>query len=305
MRFVRYGIATLLGIAVARATEYAADPFRFGLGARPLALAESFTALASGPEAVYWNPAGLVGSPRSLLLQHEASFGGLASVEGLALSLPHLGPLAFGLGLQLFLSGGIRLTTLPDTTEPPGPENPPQARDTVGYGAYALYLAGAAPLGEGRVGGALKLLYQGGGGASAYGLGFDVGYRLQGLSFSLGLLARDLTTTPLFWSTGTTQLIQPSFEADLAYQFQKATASFGFQMLWESREEERFAWGPLTLFPRLGVELTPWPFLSLRGGYGRSLTFGAGLHIRKLRLDYALLLHPLGASHRASLSFDL
>jgi len=41
----------------------AAAQFRFGVGARALALGSAYTALAEGPTAVYWNPAGLLLAP--------------------------------------------------------------------------------------------------------------------------------------------------------------------------------------------------------------------------------------------------
>ena len=70
-------LAAVLGLALAATpkAEVAGAAFlKIGAGAEAAALGGAYTALAAGPAAVYWNPAGLAGAQRAVTLTHTALY---------------------------------------------------------------------------------------------------------------------------------------------------------------------------------------------------------------------------------------
>lgn len=85
---------------------------RESLGARSLAMGEAFTGVASGPETIFWNPAGLAGMEKtelSAMYFREIVDMGLMSIQ-------HAQPLAghggIGLALESFSAGDMELNYL-------------------------------------------------------------------------------------------------------------------------------------------------------------------------------------------------
>ncbi|MEA1996840.1 MAG: hypothetical protein U9N45_04350, partial [Gemmatimonadota bacterium] len=61
-------------------SKYAGESFSVGVGARGLAMGSAFHTLARGPEALYWNPAGLARTSRkkinNIAFMHSERFSG-------------------------------------------------------------------------------------------------------------------------------------------------------------------------------------------------------------------------------------
>jgi long-chain fatty acid transport protein len=117
-------LTVLLGLAVP-STARAGNFDEFGFGARPMGLGGAFTAVASGPEAAYYNPAGLIlskhfnvltgfsfadyqlkfDSQNGVLDDQTERLNDLSAYSfGFSTTVPFLGePNRFGLGLSVFL----------------------------------------------------------------------------------------------------------------------------------------------------------------------------------------------------------
>lgn len=208
-----------LACPAAAASAYAGERLALGADARALALGSAYVALAEGATAGYWNPAGLAAlDGRQLHLTHDERFG-LVDGDFVALALPHtrLGNLAFSL-LRVGVPD-IPFTILQDSSLPIGPDNRPVLLSAETSSDYALYLSGGRCVHRRvELGASLKLLYSSVSSYHAYGFGLDAGLRLR-LGWGLALAAnlRDLTTTPLFWNTETTDYIQPSLQLGMAW----------------------------------------------------------------------------------------
>jgi hypothetical protein len=219
-----YALASCLLLFLCRpahaATGYAGEFLSLGAGARALGLGSAYVAVVDDATAGYWNPAALAGwQGRQLHLSHSERFSGLVDHQFTGVALP--GPWAAGVALSLLRVGvgGIQLTTLQDPRAPLGPENRPVVSSTTSSADYALYLSGGRRLSQRVAAGAsVKLIYRTVASYSAYGIGMDLGLRwglAPGLVLAAGL--RDVTSTPIFWNTETTDRIQPSVLLGLAY----------------------------------------------------------------------------------------
>lgn len=224
----RFGLLCMLPSAVllvtghpsAAATGYAGEFLALGAGARALSMGSAYVAVVDDATAGYWNPAALAGwRGRQLHLSHAERFAGVVDHQFTALALP--GPWAGGMAISLLRVGvgDIQLTTLQDPGSPLGPENRPVLRATTTSADYALYLSGGCQLSQRfSAGASLKLIYRTVASYSAYGFGLDLGLSCNlapGLVLAAGL--RDVTTTPIFWSTKSTDRIQPSVLLGVAY----------------------------------------------------------------------------------------
>ncbi|OGC04637.1 hypothetical protein A2276_01510 [candidate division WOR-1 bacterium RIFOXYA12_FULL_43_27] len=83
-----------------------ADFLNISVGARAVAMGEAYTALARGPEAVYWNPAGLVDQKLVELSSMHANWFGDMSFDYLGFAFPYrIGTI--GLGYTVLNYGSI------------------------------------------------------------------------------------------------------------------------------------------------------------------------------------------------------
>ena len=284
------------------ASAYAGERLALGADARALALGGAYVALAEGATAGYWNPAGLAAlEGRQLHLTHEQRFG-LVDGDFVALALPgtRLGNVAFSL-LRVGVAD-IPFTTLQDPSQPIGSDNRPVILSKESSADYALYLSSGRRLHRRlEVGASLKLLYSSVSSYSAYGFGLDAGLRLR-LGWGLALAAnlRDLTTTPIFWSTDTTDRIQPSLQLGMAWTLPlaggRATAVLAGRGGGQADDESGAA--PLNA----GFEYW-YKNIALRAGLEEERrAFGLGLQPhQRLTLDVAYLEHDgLDPTYRVS-----
>jgi Uncharacterised protein family (UPF0164). len=322
--------------------KYAGEFMAIGVGGRALGLGGAYVALANDVTAGYWNPAGLarINYPEFSLM-HDERFGSLVNFdyagvafpygandttdatvvdqEGISQPVVNYKAAAFGVSvIRLGIDG------IPDT----------RALDTNGDGVYndldgrpdysqitffnsadwAIYFSYAKQFSE-RVfyGANLKLIRRNIGDFHGTGIGFDLGaLYVPTENFSLGANVQDITTTLVAWNTGTNELISPTLKVGGAYLFQIFGGRFGpvfdTDVRFEGRKFSSVAHvGPVSLDPHGGVEFDYKKIGALRVGYNdvKNLTLGAGVHLRKLDIDYSFAKFngddQLGNSHRISL----
>ena len=114
------------------------------------------------------------------------------------------------------------------------------------------------------------------------------------------------------WNTGTNELISPTLKVGGAYLFEifggRLGPSIDTDIMFEGRKFAATAYlGPVSFDPHGGIEFDYKKTVALRVGYDdtKNLTLGAGVHLRKLDIDYAFAKFngedQLGNSHRISL----
>ena len=324
--------------------KYAGEFMAIGVGGRALGLGGAYVAAANDVTAGYWNPAALVRiNYPEFSLMHDEQFGSLENFDYAGVAVPYgandttsstfvdeagntkpvinYNAAAFGVSVIRLGVDGIPDTRKLDTngdgiyTDLDG--RPDLTQITYFNAAdWAVYFTYAKQQSEHFSYGAnLKLIRRDIGDFHATGIGFDLGGLYTPTpNFSLGFNAQDITTTLVAWNTGTNELISPTLKVGGAYQFELLGGRFGPVFDTDVRfENRRFSaianLGPVSFDPHGGVEFDYKKVVALRVGYNdvKSLTLGAGVHLRKLDIDYSFAKFDgddqLGNSHRISLRF--
>ena len=228
-------LPTLLACSLLFATRYAGDFEELGASSRAVGMGSAFVAAGADPAALYYNPAvTAMMTGRNVMLMHAENFGGIVRSDFGTVLFPLANA---GLGAGILHNGvsGIKLTRLlrpdlpigvefPDTNEQgevvtkvnlPVVTETVSAADWIGYFNYARRVGGNL-----HVGGNAKLIYRTTGVSTCLGMGLDIGALLviaQG--FNVGLQVRNVTTSPLFWNTGTTEAMDPRATLGLSKTF--------------------------------------------------------------------------------------
>ncbi len=197
----------------------------------------------------------------------------------------------------------------------------------------------ARAAGAWRVGGNVKFIHQSLADYSSFGIGIDLGVLRKNWwrNLDFGLKLQDITSTYLSWSTGRNETIAPVVIPGVAYDWMvpswklRILASAALETHFDNRNGEipegvddggldgadQFSWGGVGLSSVssnlfLGLELRLSERVDLRvgshGGFdSEDWTFGAGLDLHPLRVDYAFAGDTLGLdsssnyTHRVSL----
>lgn len=157
-----------------------------------------------------------------------------------------------------------------------------------------------------------KLIYKGIESYSAYGLGFDLGFTYLNKAFIHSFVVKNITTTPLFWSTGDNEIIIPNIVIGNSYVKifdsinSRLTLSADVDIFLENRKTaDQFNAGSISFNIHGGAELLIKDKLAVRlGTDSGEMTYGAGIRIKSFNIDYALLQNSdLENSHKISLIY--
>jgi hypothetical protein len=297
-----------------------------GAGGRALGLGGAYVALAQDATAGYWNPGALSRIKYSeVVVMHDERFGNLVSYDFASVAIPYGTDASLGVSvLRLGVDG------IPDTRNAWIDNNGNGIFDnvdrldydkityfnTADWALYFTYAKQSSP--DFSYGANVKLIRRDLAEQSATGIGFDVGILYSPFTnFTVGLNAQDITTTLVAWSTGWTELISPTLKVGSAYFIEFLGGRFAPTVDIDLRFENRqFAStthvGPVSIDPHAGLEFDFKNTVALRVGYNDldQISLGAGLHLRKLDIDYSFVqfntaLDDLGKTHRISLRFML
>lgn len=277
------------------ANRYAADFEELGASVRVRGMGNVGVTGAADASYLYYNPSSTSFAENSLTLLHSEHFG-LVSANFLAGSIKtDFG--GVGLGIYRVGVGSIFLTELPDTTQPPSDTNLPYVRDTVSVNDWIGYLNLSRRFGNLGIGGNLKVIYRDLAEATGFGVGIDGGIRYLPYQWvTFGICVKNLSSSPLFWSTDSVEFMIPRAHGGITLSFR-----FGDQIL-NIGGEAIFEFDLMQSVGRVGFEYNYNNALFLRGGLKESgLSFGAGFFYKKIFLDYAFYPHPdIDKSHLVS-----
>jgi len=308
--------------------KYAGEFLSIGVGGRPLGMGGAFVAIANDVTAGYYNPAGLakLNYPQ-IALMHDERYGNLVNYNYAAVAIPYGKDYTFGLSIMRLGVDGI-----PDTRKALYDANGDGIldinTDRLNYDLitefsnqdWAFYLTGAKRVTDDLYLGAnVKILSRSIAEYSAFGIGFDIGaYYSPMENLMLGANVQDVTTTFVAWSTGRNELITPTAKVGAAYQLDflggKILPAVDLDIRFENRRyASQFNIGPISFDPHFGMEYSYKNLFAIRAGYNdvKQFTFGAGVKLPKLNIDYSFARFNMSAddrlpdTHRISLMLTL
>lgn len=305
-----------------------------GVGARSHGMFGSVIASTADGTSGYWNPAGLADmtAPFSVNAMHANWFGGLSNYDYMSITKRlNADKRAYG-SLSVIRMG---VDNIPNTFNLVGPDgninyDRIELFSATDYAFLLSYGRGIGALNKLSLGGTIKVIHRSiGKFGKAWGFGADFGmkYRLNN-KFTLGLNAKDITTTFNTWAfnfteeektvlTGTgndipissTETSLPRLVAGIAYHVQKKNISIltelDLNISTNGTKSGVLSSDKFSIDPSLGIEAGYAGKAFLRLGIGniqrvlnpenadrREFDFqpnvGLGISLGRLRIDYAL-----------------
>ena len=308
--------------------NYSNEFLNIGVDAAALGMSKAVVATTNNVNAIYWNPAGLVGiKDYQGSLMHASYFAGIANYNHAAFAMPIDDQSAIGISIIRFGVDDILNTT--ELIDSDG--NIDFNRISLFSAAdYALNIAYARNLifKDLKFGVNAKVVRRIiGQFASSWGFGFDAGIQFERNNWKFGLMARDITTTFNSWAINeeefnkirdaipgqnqelpeTTELTKPKIQAGVARNF-RIGRSFNLQTevnlnIRFEQSNDVFSSELGSIDPAIGFQLDYDQLVYLRLGVGnfqyitefddsQSLStqpnFGLGFNYKGIRIDYAL-----------------
>lgn len=336
-----YSLLTLMSLlqwfgTSAQFAKYSNEFLNIGAGARGMSMGNAQVASVTDGTAGYWNPAALtyVKDMPQLNLMHAEYFAGIGKYDYANLTLPLKdNRRVLGLSLLRFAVDDIPNTVF--LVQPDGSLNFSNITtfSSADY-AFLVSLAQQVKAGNGKnisLGVNAKIIHRTAGDfASAWGFGFDASALMEGKRWKLGAVARDVTTTFNAWSynineqmrevfyvtqndipSKSTELTAPQLILGGSYSFRinkkiDLLAEADLDMTFDGKRDEVVSTNPVSIDPRLGLELSYNKVFFVRAGINnfqqviddRDTTnqkklwiyqpsVGAGFKIGDVQIDYA------------------
>jgi len=185
--------------------KYVNEFLNIGVGARAHGMFGSVIATVEDGTSGYWNPAGLTGltNPIQINAMHTEWFGGISNYDYISVSTKLNKRRASGASFSF-----IRLGTdnIPNTLNLIAPDGTVDYNRVTQFSAsdYAGIVSYGTTLGSNErisIGGSVKVIHRSiGSFGKSWGFGADFGLKYKGDKFSLGVMARDVTSTFNAWS---------------------------------------------------------------------------------------------------------
>ena len=321
-------IAFSFAVIFAQGGKYAGDFLDQGIGVRALGLGQAYSASATDISAIYYNPAGLslIGK-REAYMQYTDLYEGLAYHHFIGYNHPLFGGWAIAAGWMRVGVDDIQKTVVSQQQLGLIEAGVDGSTLNVFAGSFsnandAYYLsigknnAFLVDLGwqyfempiEIPIGVTFKYINQTIDDFSGSALGFDIGamirFKLSDFlntpwlgTFAYSLSAKDILGTSVKWDTEnqTEDEIPMHFfhGIEVTQPVEWLYSEISLLYMYDSKYDG---------LHNLGFEFAYNELIAARVGYRDDLvTFGAGLHYWILTLDYAMLPHDLGNTHRVAL----
>ena len=307
--FLGLGVATLR----AQSTDYTAEVLTKGAGARPLAMGGAFVAAANDASAAYSNPAGLALIDDIEITTMHAAENDLQSYDFVNIAFNTKDAGSYAISYLRLGVDGISITNA----------SSPNVIGTTSYSDQAGFFSGGWKVADQLViGGTIKVLKTDAAGASAFGIGSDLGLIFKpAKEFAIGLVGRDITGgSYVTWSntpTNPTQTLQPSLTLGLSYtqELGKRVTTNGAPVPVSTLEinfdaDTLYAGQSLNNY-HLGLEYWYKQFVAIRGGFEtKGMQFddddftpsvGVGIWAYLFEVDYAFVSNSIGSINYISL----
>lgn len=282
----------------AQQPKYVNEFLNIGVGAKGHGMFNAQVASVNDVTAGFWNPAGLadVKAPFQVSAMHAEWFAGIASYDYIGLT-KNIGTKNNGhLSLNVIR---MAIDNIPNTLNLIGPDGSVNydriktfsAADYGFLGSYGKKLGNAW-----NIGGSTKVIRRSlGSFGSAWGFGIDLGTQYKKSRFSIGLMAKDITTTYNSWTfnltpdeqavfestgneipTSSTELALPKFILGIAFHSDKEDLSRKIHYLIEAdvnintdgRASGLISNKTIAIEPTIGGELSYNNLVFLRAGVG-------------------------------------
>jgi hypothetical protein len=308
--------------------NYSNEFLNIGVDAAALGMSKAVVATTNNVNAIYWNPAGLVGiEDYQGSLMHASYFAGIANYNHAAFAMPVDENSAIGISIIRFGVDDILNTT--ELIDSQG--NIDFNRISLFSAAdYAFNFAYARKLifKDVKFGVNAKIVRRIiGDFASSWGFGFDAGLQFERNNWKFGLMARDITTTYNSWAINaeefnkikdaipgqnqelpeTTEITKPKIQVGVAKDF-RIGRFFNLQTEVDlnvrfEQTNDIFSSKVGSIDPAIGFQLDYDQLVYVRLGVGnfqyitefdngKSLStqpnFGVGFNYRGVQVDYAL-----------------
>ncbi len=190
---------------LASSQKFVNEFLNIGVGARAHGMFGSVVANGEDLTSAYWNPAGLIGLENSLEINamHANWFGGIAGYDYISLGKKFKDKNAAA-AVTLIRMG---IDNIPNTLNLIGPDGNVdydriETFSTADYAFLISYAKGIDKAGKLSLGGNIKVIHRSiGSFGSAWGFGADLGAKYKvNKNFTVGLTAKDITTTFNAWS---------------------------------------------------------------------------------------------------------
>ena len=316
----------------AQAPKFVNEFLNIGVGADAHGMFGSVAATVDDVTAAYWNPAGLsnIENPLQISAMHASWFGGIANYDyfGAAKVINERKKTVASLSV---IRMGI--DAIPNTLSLVGPDGSINYDNVTEFSTadYAVFASMGTQLGntDFKIGGSAKVIHRRiGPFGNAWGFGFDAGLQYEVAGFSLGLMARDVTTTVNAWSfnlspeneaiflaTGndvpvsSTEIALPKLVLAAAKKGTSGTLSYHIEtdlrLSTDGTQAGIASSNRFSLDPTVGVELGYNELAFLRFGIGNMQNIlneintqttrftlqpniGVGIDLGRLHIDYAL-----------------
>lgn len=295
--------------------KYSNEFLNIGAGARGLGMGGAQVASTADGTAGYWNPAGLVGVRKlpALSLMHAEYFAGIGKYDFASLAIP-LSDDKRTIALSVLR---FAVDDIPNTLyliEPDGSVNYNNIRSfsSADYAFLFSYAQTLKRTDQQRLsfGVNAKLIHRSVGSfARAWGFGIDAGLQYQGSRWRFGVAVKDLTTTFNAWSFSfterekeilyltnndipvkSTEMTAPRITAGFGYDFRlnrnlNLLAEWNMDITFDGRRNVLLSSDPVSVDPRMGLELAYKKLLFFRGGvynFQKGLADGDTLNQKKV-----------------------
>lgn len=295
--------------------KYSNEFLNIGAGARGLGMGNAQVAGVNDATAGYWNPAGLAevkDNPMAAVM-HAEYFSGIAKYDYAAGAIPiQDNKRTLGLSLLRFAVDDIPNTLF--LVEPDGSLNYNNIQ-TFSSADYALLVSFAQTLKENEnwhlnAGVNAKVIYRKVGKfANAWGFGMDAGVQMKSDKWSIGLMAKDITTTYNAWSfkfsdkekealyltkndipVKSTEITAPRLSLGGTYLFEigsnfKLQPELNVDVTFDGKRNTVLSSSTVSADPHIGLEASIKDVFFVRGGvtnFQRALADGDTLNQKKV-----------------------
>lgn len=295
--------------------KYSNEFLNIGAGARGLAMGGAQAASTKDGTAGYWNPAGLTGVQNNpeLSFMHASYFSNIAKYDYASLAIPvNDNKRTLGLSVLRFAVDDIPNTLF--LVQPDGSINYNNIQ-SFSSADYAFLFSFAQKIKDQQnkkisFGVNAKVIHRKVGSfATAWGFGIDAGIRIERRKWSVGIVAKDITTTFNAWSftftekekevlyltkneipVKSTELTAPRVTAGASYNFKLGKAvdlllEADMDFTFDGRRNTVISGDPVSVDPHLGLEASISRVFFVRAGiynFQKALADGDTTNQRKV-----------------------